>query len=275
MTQHDPLGRLGGSRRELENGERSGVNRGRPPLVGELGRDPLGGDPTEVSKDVGPLTVLHVMSEDRPGRKYGGSTRGRRHCLEPLERAVGPGRIRGHGHRAAIQASEEGREEFDAGRVEEEDALAGEPLLLNPGADGPRSLVERFDRQGNVVVLAVAEERERGPVRVCLGLVADQVDEGCGLQVLSVHERVLLLGAWGGQFVGWDQGGFAGGFGLVGGWGSGCGGRSSRGCEAAVSDFENHVGGRNEPAVVRDDDERRFALGLDPTEQGIDFVAGP
>src|SRR5437773_1065968 len=82
---------------------------------------------------------------DRRERGERGGVRGERR--KAVESLVGPGRGGRDRDDTGIQASEERLDEFEAGRVEEQGALASQTLVEKPRCNGPRADVEFGERQ--------------------------------------------------------------------------------------------------------------------------------
>ena len=168
VREHHALRRAGRAARVLQEGEGAAIDVGAFPAIGPgdvefavdlpdqvfeaRGRGPQGIEPVD-----------HVAGGEGDG---GLGISGDR--LDPLDRAVFSGRVGGHGDRPAVETAHEGRDEVEAGWIEQEHPLARHPLAQEPGAQRPGFPVEFGVGDVEFFVLAVHEERE-GPVVGAVG----------------------------------------------------------------------------------------------------------
>src|SRR3990172_3391623 len=89
---------------------------------------------------------------------------------------------RGGRHRYAtgVQAAEESRNEVEAGRIDQQHALAGNAHVLQASRDGSSSPIELGVGQTGVIGLAVEQMDEGRLPRAFVGVAAQREDQGAG-----------------------------------------------------------------------------------------------
>jgi hypothetical protein len=97
--------------------------------------------------------------------------------LEALEYAVAMRRVGWHRYATGVQAAEESRNEVEAGRINQQHALAGKAHVLQASRDGSGSPIELGVGQTGVITLAVEQMDEGRLPRAFVGLAAQRVDQ--------------------------------------------------------------------------------------------------
>jgi hypothetical protein len=97
--------------------------------------------------------------------------------LEAFEYAVAMRRVGRHRYATGVQAAEEGRNEVEAGRIDQQHALAGNAHVLQTSRDGSGSPIELGVGQTGVITLAFEQMDEGGLSRAFLGVAAQRVDQ--------------------------------------------------------------------------------------------------
>jgi len=97
--------------------------------------------------------------------------------LEALEHAVAMRRVDRHRYATGVQAAEESRNEVEAGRIDQQHALAGKAHVLQASRDGSGSPIELGVGQTGVIGLAV-EQMDAGRLpRAFVGVAAQHADQ--------------------------------------------------------------------------------------------------
>jgi len=97
--------------------------------------------------------------------------------LEALEYVVAMRRVGRHCYATGVQAAEEGRNEVEAGRIDQQHALAGKAHVLQASRDGSGSPIELSVGQAGVITLAVEQMDEGRLPRAFVGVAAQRVDQ--------------------------------------------------------------------------------------------------
>ena len=100
--------------------------------------------------------------------------------LEALEHAVAMRRVGRNRHATGVQAAEESRNEVEAGRIDQQHALAGNAHVLQASRDGPGSPIELGVGQSGVIGLAVEQMDEGRLPRAFVGVAAQHADQVAG-----------------------------------------------------------------------------------------------
>ena len=111
--------------------------------------------------------------------------------LEALEHAVAMRRVGRNRHATGVQAAEESRNEVEAGRIDQQHALAGKAHVLQASRDGSGSPIELGVSQTGVIGLAVEQmDADRLP-RAFVGVAAQYVDQVVGKRMQTNVELVV------------------------------------------------------------------------------------
>jgi hypothetical protein len=86
-------------------------------------------------------------------------------------------RVGRHCYATGVQAAEEGRNEVEAGRINQQHALAGKAHVLQASRDGSGSPIELGVGQAGVIALAVEQMDECWLPRAFVGVAAQRVDQ--------------------------------------------------------------------------------------------------
>ncbi len=97
--------------------------------------------------------------------------------LQPRQRSVGAGRVRGHRHGARVQAPHEGDHVRKTGGDEDNRAFTGEPVALEPGGHGAGLAVELPVGQARLLALPIQQEGHRKVIRLMNCAPAEELDE--------------------------------------------------------------------------------------------------
>ena len=89
-------------------------------------------------------------------------------------------RVRRHRYATGVQAAEEGRDEVEAGRIDQQHALAGKAHVLQASRDGSGSPIELGVGQTGVIGLAVEQMDEGRLPRAFVGVAAQHADQMAG-----------------------------------------------------------------------------------------------
>ena len=119
------------------------------------------------------------FGENRGCREHQGRLRVARYRQQAGEGALGLGDIEmgnGDGGNAGIQASEEGGDELEAGRIEHQGTLAGGAITLKHGADCTGLAVQRAEGQVGAFDFAVNQVAVDARVGLALCTLAKKVD---------------------------------------------------------------------------------------------------
>jgi hypothetical protein len=100
--------------------------------------------------------------------------------LEALEYAVAMRRVGRHRYATGVQAAEESRNEVEAGRIDQQHALAGKAHVLQASRDGSGSPIELGVGQTGVIALAVEQMDEGRLPRAFVGVAAQHADQVAG-----------------------------------------------------------------------------------------------
>ena len=97
--------------------------------------------------------------------------------LEALEYAVAVRRVGRHRYATGVQAAEESRNEVEAGRIDQQHALAGKAHVLQASGDGSGSPIELGVGQTGVIAPAVEQMDEGRLPSAFVGAVAKHADQ--------------------------------------------------------------------------------------------------
>jgi hypothetical protein len=96
---------------------------------------------------------------------------------EALEHAVAMRRVGRHRDATGVQAAEESLDEVEAGRIDEQHALAGKSHVLQASRDGSGSPVELGVGKTGVIGLAIEQMDAGRLLRAFLGVAAQYADQ--------------------------------------------------------------------------------------------------
>ena len=89
-------------------------------------------------------------------------------------------RVGWHRHATGVQAAEEGRNEVEAGWIDQQHSLAGKTHVLQAGSDGAGPLFQLGVRQDGLIGLAIEQMNKCRLIRTFLGVAAQHADQIAG-----------------------------------------------------------------------------------------------
>ena len=176
VGQHHAFGAARGTRRVLQHGQVVGGNRSRLPAVAEIVGDRVRGDPRQLS-EVGRIVhqPFHALGDirQRQGRL------GRRVTADGFDAGhipVAARRVSRNRNGPRVQAAQEPLDEFEAGRIQQQDSLAGQAHLGQFRRDRPGASVQILVADAAVFPLAIREIKG-SLLRLLLGPVTERVNK--------------------------------------------------------------------------------------------------
>ncbi len=184
VADHHALGRAGRARGVLQEHDVGGLGRRRRPVLRRRRIVAVvAGDPAQSQQRV--VAALAAAHGGQPGQQLGPRQRQRRrrvrrHQPQPRQRARIARRDRRYRDHAGVDTGIEGHHVVEAGRVDQQHAVARPGVALQPGGQRARRGVEAgvVERAADVLaVVEVAEGRRVGVARVGRGAVAHDVEQ--------------------------------------------------------------------------------------------------
>ncbi len=196
MGDHHALGRLRRPRGVLQEREAIARQLRLYPGILDAGLDVVGGHPLQRKQFRDAGQALGDVRQNAPRRQHERRLGIRHDRKQARRQTIHARQISRHGDDARIQAAEEGRDIFQARRINQNRAVAGILRTLQPSGDGARLAIKFGVCQIDFFGFAVGEKSERSMARSFQIATLQQVDEGLNIYRCRFQWRICHLVAF-------------------------------------------------------------------------------